>query len=58
VENYERVTAVNLRGVWACMKHGLRQMREQGSGAIVNNWSLAASSACRPGRPTTRPSTA
>jgi NAD(P)-dependent dehydrogenase (short-subunit alcohol dehydrogenase family) len=38
--NYERVTAVNLRGVWACMKHELRQMREQGSGAIVNNSSL------------------
>jgi NAD(P)-dependent dehydrogenase (short-subunit alcohol dehydrogenase family) len=40
LENYERVTAVNLRGVWACMKHELRQMREQGSGAIVNNSSL------------------
>jgi NAD(P)-dependent dehydrogenase (short-subunit alcohol dehydrogenase family) len=38
--SYERVTAVNLRGVWACMKHELRQMREQGSGAIVNNSSL------------------
>jgi NAD(P)-dependent dehydrogenase (short-subunit alcohol dehydrogenase family) len=40
LENYERVTAVNLRGVWACMKHELGQMREQGSGAIVNNSSL------------------
>jgi NADP-dependent 3-hydroxy acid dehydrogenase YdfG len=30
------VNAVNYRGVWACMKHELRQMREQGSGAIVN----------------------
>src|SRR6266496_3445834 len=29
-----------LRGVWACMKHELRQMREQGSGAIVNCSSL------------------
>jgi NAD(P)-dependent dehydrogenase (short-subunit alcohol dehydrogenase family) len=38
--SYERVTAVNLRGVWACMKHELRQMREQGGGAIVNNSSL------------------
>src|SRR5215217_4819273 len=26
----------NLRGVWNCMKYELRQMREQGSGAIVN----------------------
>jgi NAD(P)-dependent dehydrogenase (short-subunit alcohol dehydrogenase family) len=40
LESYERVNAVNLRGVWACMKHELRQMREQGSGAIVNNSSL------------------
>jgi NAD(P)-dependent dehydrogenase (short-subunit alcohol dehydrogenase family) len=39
-ERFERVTAVNLRGVWNCMKHELRQMREQGSGAIVNCSSL------------------
>jgi NAD(P)-dependent dehydrogenase (short-subunit alcohol dehydrogenase family) len=38
--SFERVNGVNLRGVWACMKHELRQMREQGSGAIVNNSSL------------------
>jgi NAD(P)-dependent dehydrogenase (short-subunit alcohol dehydrogenase family) len=37
---FDRVNAVNLRGVWACMKHELRQMRAQGSGAIVNNSSL------------------
>ncbi len=40
IENFERVTAVNQRGVWACMKHELRVMREQGSGAIVNCSSL------------------
>jgi NAD(P)-dependent dehydrogenase (short-subunit alcohol dehydrogenase family) len=39
-ENFDRVTAVNLRGVWTCMKHELRQMRGQGSGAIVNCSSL------------------
>jgi len=39
-ERFERVTAINLRGVWACMKHELRQMRAQGSGAIVNCSSL------------------
>ncbi len=39
-ERFERVNAVNLRGVWNCMKHELRQMREQGSGAIVNCSSL------------------
>src|SRR3954470_15584969 len=37
---FERVNAINLRGVWACIKHELRQMREQGSGAIVNCSSL------------------
>src|SRR5947207_15860143 len=39
-ENFDRVNAVNLRGVWASMKHELRQMRKQGSGAIVNCSSL------------------
>src|SRR2546426_10142353 len=39
-EQFERVNAVNLRGVWASMKHELRQMRTQGSGAIVNCSSL------------------
>jgi NAD(P)-dependent dehydrogenase (short-subunit alcohol dehydrogenase family) len=39
-ENFERVTAINLRGVWTCMKHELGQMRAQGSGAIVNCSSL------------------
>ncbi len=37
---FDRVNAINLRGVWACMKHELRHMREQGSGAIVNCSSL------------------
>jgi NADP-dependent 3-hydroxy acid dehydrogenase YdfG len=35
-EEFHRVNAINLRGVWNCMKHELRQMRKQGSGAIVN----------------------
>jgi NAD(P)-dependent dehydrogenase (short-subunit alcohol dehydrogenase family) len=39
-ENFDRVTAINLRGVWTCMKHELGQMRSQGSGAIVNCSSL------------------
>ena len=39
-ENFDRVTAINLRGVWTCMKHELAQMRTQGSGAIVNCSSL------------------
>jgi NAD(P)-dependent dehydrogenase (short-subunit alcohol dehydrogenase family) len=40
IETFDRVNAINLRGVWACMKHELRQMRIQGSGAIVNCSSL------------------
>lgn len=40
LENFERATAVNQRGVWACMKHELRVMRSRGSGAIVNCSSL------------------
>jgi NAD(P)-dependent dehydrogenase (short-subunit alcohol dehydrogenase family) len=39
-ETFDRVNAINLRGVWACMKHELRQMRTQGGGAVVNCSSL------------------
>jgi NAD(P)-dependent dehydrogenase (short-subunit alcohol dehydrogenase family) len=39
-EGFDEVNAVNLRGVWTCMKHELLQMTKQGSGAIVNCSSL------------------
>ncbi len=39
-EEFDRVNAINLRGVWNCMKYELRQMREQGSGVIVDNSSI------------------
>src|SRR5437899_7972164 len=39
-EEFDRVNAINLRGVWNCMKYELRKMREQASGAIVNNSSI------------------
>jgi NAD(P)-dependent dehydrogenase (short-subunit alcohol dehydrogenase family) len=39
-DDYDRVMAINLRGVWSCMKFELQQMRQQGSGAIVNCSSL------------------
>lgn len=39
-EAFEKIVGVNLRGVWASIKHELVQMREQGSGAIVNCSSL------------------
>lgn len=37
---YDRVMDINLKGVFLCMKYELRQMRRQGSGAIVNCSSL------------------
>ena len=40
LEQFERIQAINLRGVWASIKHELRVMGPQGSGAIVNNSSL------------------
>ncbi|MET4670457.1 SDR family NAD(P)-dependent oxidoreductase [Streptomyces microflavus] len=39
-EQFDRVQNINLRGIWAAMKHELRHMRDQGSGAIVNCSSL------------------
>ena len=41
-EDWDRGIGINLRGVWSCMKHELRQMERQGSGAIVNNASVGA----------------
>jgi NAD(P)-dependent dehydrogenase (short-subunit alcohol dehydrogenase family) len=35
-EDFDRVMAINLRGVWNCLKHELRHMRDRGTGAIVN----------------------
>lgn len=40
-ESFDRMVAVNLRGVFLCMKHELAQMLAQGSGAIVNTGSIA-----------------
>jgi NAD(P)-dependent dehydrogenase (short-subunit alcohol dehydrogenase family) len=40
-ENWDRVIAVNLKGVWLCMKHEIPQMLERGGGAIVNTASIA-----------------
>ena len=40
-ENFDRVIAINLKGVWLCMKHEIVQMLAQGGGAIVNTASIA-----------------
>lgn len=39
-EEWNRVLAVNLTGVWLCMKAEITQMLKQGSGAIVNTSSI------------------
>lgn len=40
-ENWDRVIGTNLKGVWLCMKHEIRQMlRQGGGGAIVNTSSI------------------
>jgi NAD(P)-dependent dehydrogenase (short-subunit alcohol dehydrogenase family) len=40
-EAFDRMIAVNLKGVWLCMRHELPQMQAQGRGAIVNTASIA-----------------
>lgn len=39
-EVFDRIMAVNVRGVFLCLKHELRQMLKQGQGAIVNLCSI------------------
>jgi NAD(P)-dependent dehydrogenase (short-subunit alcohol dehydrogenase family) len=39
-QEWDRVIAINLTGVWLCMKAELTQMLKQGSGAIVNTSSI------------------
>ncbi len=38
---WDRVIAINLKGVWLCMKYEIPQMLKQGGGAIVNTASVA-----------------
>jgi NAD(P)-dependent dehydrogenase (short-subunit alcohol dehydrogenase family) len=40
-ENWEKTLAINLTGIWLCMKHELPHMLRQGKGAIVNCASVA-----------------
>lgn len=38
---FDRIMAVNVKGVWLCLKYELAQMLKQGGGAIVNTASVA-----------------
>jgi NAD(P)-dependent dehydrogenase (short-subunit alcohol dehydrogenase family) len=40
-DTWHQVIAINLTGVWLCMKYEIPQMLQQGSGAIVNTASVA-----------------
>jgi len=40
-ENWHRTLAVNLTGVWSCMRHEIPPMLERGGGSIVNCSSVA-----------------
>jgi NAD(P)-dependent dehydrogenase (short-subunit alcohol dehydrogenase family) len=39
-EDWDRVVATNLTGVWLCMKYEIPEMLKRGGGAIVNNGSV------------------
>lgn len=40
-DSFDRMIAVNLKGVWLCMKHEILHMQANGGGAIVNTGSVA-----------------
>lgn len=40
-ENWDRLMAINLKGVWLCMKYEIPAMLQRGGGAIVNTSSVA-----------------
>jgi NAD(P)-dependent dehydrogenase (short-subunit alcohol dehydrogenase family) len=41
-DTWERVMAVNLKGVWLCCKHGIPALQRRGGGSIINVASLVA----------------
>jgi NAD(P)-dependent dehydrogenase (short-subunit alcohol dehydrogenase family) len=46
LDDFLRVMAVNVTGVFLCMKHALRHMKPQGSGSIIN---LSSTAGMKPG---------
>lgn len=40
-QEWDRIMAVNLKGVWLCMKHEIRYLAKHGGGSIVNTASTA-----------------
>jgi NAD(P)-dependent dehydrogenase (short-subunit alcohol dehydrogenase family) len=46
-EDFDRTIAVNLKGIWLCMKYEIPAMRERGGGAIVNISSVNSTKVAR-----------
>jgi NAD(P)-dependent dehydrogenase (short-subunit alcohol dehydrogenase family) len=46
-EQWDRILAVNLKGIFLCMKYEIPAMRQAGGGAIVNNASVVGLSGSR-----------
>ncbi len=40
-ETFDRLVAIDLKGIWLCLKHEIRYMEKHGGGAIVNTSSIA-----------------
>ena len=40
VEDFDKLMAINVRGVFLCMKYQIQQMLTQGAGVIINNSSM------------------
>ena len=57
-EEWDRIFAINLRGMFLCMKHEIPLMLKQGGGAIVNTSSGAGVIGIKGSPPTPRRSTA
>ena len=40
-ETFDRLTAIDLKGIWLCLKHEIKYMEKHGGGSIVNTSSIA-----------------
>jgi 3-oxoacyl-[acyl-carrier protein] reductase len=47
-EIWDRIQAVNLKGVWLCMKYAIIAMLKRGGGSIINNASPTGLYGCAP----------
>ncbi len=51
IEDFDKLMAINLRGLFLCMKYEIEQMLSQGGGVIVNNSSIGGLIAFQGGSP-------